>query len=50
MIYPVYKKKQIRTEDKAVKRYFTLLPGNSHGRREEPGGLQSMGSLRVGHD
>ena len=28
-----------------------LLPGKSHGqRREEPGGLQSMGSLRVGHD
>ena len=25
-----------------------LLPGKSHG-REEPGGLQSMGSLRVGH-
>ena len=24
------------------------LPGQSHGR--EPGGLQSMGSLRVGHD
>ena len=36
-----------------------LLPGKSHGRStlawkipwtEEPGGLQSMGSLRVGHD
>ena len=26
-----------------------LLPGKSHGRRS-PGGLQSMGSLRVGHD
>ena len=26
-----------------------LLPGKSHGWRE-PGGLQSMGSLRVGHD
>ena len=32
-----------------------LLPGKSHGQRktpwmEEPGGLQSMGSLGVGHD
>ena len=27
-----------------------LLPGKSHGRREEPGRLQSMGSLRVGQD
>ena len=27
-----------------------LLPGKSHGRREEPGRLQSMGSLRVGYD
>ena len=27
-----------------------LLPGKSHGRRKEPGRLQSMGSLRVGHD
>ena len=26
-----------------------LLPGKSHG-LEEPGGLQSMGSQRVGHD
>ena len=27
-----------------------LLPGKSHGRREEPGRLQSMRSLRVGHN
>ena len=27
-----------------------LLPGESHGRMEEPGRLQSMGSQRVGHD
>ena len=27
-----------------------LLPGKSHGWREEPGRLQSMGSLRVGHN
>ena len=27
-----------------------LSPGKSRGRLEEPGGLQSMGSLRVGHD
>ena len=28
---------------------LVLLPGKSHG-REEPGRLQSIGSLRVGHD
>ena len=27
-----------------------LLPGKSHGRRLQTGRLQSMGSLRVGHD
>ena len=27
-----------------------LLPGKSQGPTEEPGGLQSMGSPRVGHD
>ena len=27
-----------------------FLPGESHGQREEPGGLPSMGSQRVGHD
>ena len=27
-----------------------LLPGKSHGLLEEPGGLPSMGSHRVGHD
>ena len=27
-----------------------LLPGKSHGRTEEPGRLQSMGSQRVGHN
>jgi len=27
-----------------------LLPGKSHGRTEEPGRLQSMGSQRIGHD
>ena len=27
-----------------------LLPGKSHGWTEEPGVLQSMGSLRVGYD
>ena len=27
-----------------------LLPGKSHGGREEPGRLQSMGLQRVGHD
>ena len=26
-----------------------LFPGKSHGWREEPGGLQSLGSLRVRH-
>ena len=27
-----------------------LLPGKLHGRMEEPGRLQSIGSKRVGHD
>ena len=29
---------------------LVLLPGKSHGRRKKPGGRQSMGLHRVGHD
>ena len=27
-----------------------FLPGEFHGQRSQPGGLQSMGLQRVGHD
>ena len=30
--------------------HSSILPGEFHGQREEPGGLQSMESQRVGHD
>ena len=30
--------------------HSVFLPGESDGQRKEPGGLQSMGSQRVGHD
>ena len=39
-----------RAREKARAPTPVSLPGKSRGQREEPGGLQSMGSWRVGHD
>ena len=36
--------------EKAVAATPVFLSGESHGQRSKPGGLQSMGSQRVGHD
>ena len=38
------------THEKAVAPTPVLLPGKAHGRRRLEGCMQSMGSLRVGHD
>ena len=39
-----------RSLEKEMATHSSLLPGKSHGRMEEPGSLQSMGSRRVGHN
>ena len=53
---PEMQKTQVRSlgqEDPLRRKWqltSVLLPGKSHGGREEPGRLQSMGLQRVGHD